>query len=57
MSKSASQDTAERLMSEFTHVDSDEEIHANLMENLGEPDLGLQTQVPYVPQTQESYGN
>ncbi|CUA67115.1 hypothetical protein RSOLAG22IIIB_07193 [Rhizoctonia solani] len=52
---SASQDTADKLMSQYTHVDSDEDVHANLMGNLGGADWGLQTQAPYVPQTQESY--
>ncbi|CCO36993.1 hypothetical protein BN14_11143 [Rhizoctonia solani AG-1 IB] len=53
---SASQDTVEKLMSQYTHADSDEDVHANLMENLGGADWGLQTQVPYTTPTQDSYG-
>ncbi|EUC62583.1 hypothetical protein RSOL_423790 [Rhizoctonia solani AG-3 Rhs1AP] len=51
---SASQDTVDKLMSQFTHADSDEDVHTNLIGNLGGADWGLQTQAPYVPQTQES---
>ncbi|CAE6503121.1 unnamed protein product [Rhizoctonia solani] len=54
---SGSQDTVAKMMSQYTHADSDEDVHANLVENLGGADWGLQTQAPYVPQTQESFGD
>lgn len=56
-SGSASQETVEQLMSEYTNADSYEEVHANLMKNVAEPNLGLQTQVPYALQSQESHDN
>ncbi|KAJ1306247.1 hypothetical protein OPQ81_010951 [Rhizoctonia solani] len=53
---SASQDGVDKLMSQYTHADSDEDVHGNLIGNLGGGDWGLQTQAPYV-QTQESFGD
>ncbi|QRV98388.1 hypothetical protein RhiJN_26407 [Ceratobasidium sp. AG-Ba] len=50
--------TAEQMISRYTHAgsDDDEDILDDLKAGLDDPDLGLQTQVPYIsqPETQTS---
>ncbi|KAG8775957.1 hypothetical protein FRC12_001174 [Ceratobasidium sp. 428] len=48
--------TADQMISQYTHAGSDDEdMLDDLKANLDNPDWGLQTQAPYVSQTQNSY--